>query len=71
MFTFVCQPADTPTLSRHPRPTRGSLASNRLCGLYYAKFGLVKGTYTTEGITELCEGLKGSAVTSLKYAVAR
>ena len=24
------------------------------------------GTYTTEGITALCEGLKGSAVTSVK-----
>ena len=46
------------------------MASNRLCGLYYTKFGLVKGTYTTKGITKLCEGLKGSAVTSLKCAVA-
>ena len=44
-----------------------SLANNALCGIN--KFG--DGTYTTEGITELCEGLKGSAVTSLKYAVAR
>ena len=26
------------------------------------------GTYTVEGITKLCEGLKGSAVTSLKCA---
>ena len=71
VFTFVCQPADTPTLSRHPRPTRGSLASNRLCGLYYSvRIGQHKGTYTTEGITKLCEVLKGSAVTSLKCAVA-
>ena len=68
--TFVCQPPDTPTLSRHSRPTRGSLASNRLCGLYYSKFGLDKGTYNIRGITKLCEGLKGSAVTSLKCAVA-
>ena len=28
------------------------------------------GTYTAEGITKLCEGLKGSAVTSLKCAAA-
>ena len=30
-----------------------------------------KGTYTTKGITKLCEGLKGSAVTSLKCAAAQ
>jgi hypothetical protein len=41
-----------------------SLASNQLCGLNY----LGRGTYTTEGITTLCEALKGSAVTSLKCA---
>ena len=29
-----------------------------------------RGTYTTEGITELCEGLRGSAVTSLECAAA-
>jgi len=29
------------------------------------------GTYTVEGITKLCEGLKGSAVTSLKCAAAQ
>jgi len=28
------------------------------------------GTYTTEGINKLCQGLKGSAVTSLKCAAA-
>ena len=28
------------------------------------------GTYTAEGITKLCEGLKGSAVTSLRCADA-
>ena len=38
-----------------------SLANNLLCGLN--KYG--RGTYTAEGITALCEGLKGSAVTSL------
>ena len=44
-----------------------SLANNRLCGVYleYGDFGDLKGTYTAEGITALCEGLKGSAVTSL------
>ena len=39
-----------------------SLAENELCGV--GKYG--GGTYTAEGITKLCEGLKGSAVTSLK-----
>ena len=39
-----------------------SLAKNGLCGIH-AITG--KGTYTAEGITALCEGLKGSAVTSL------
>ena len=31
---------------------------------------LSRGTYSAEGITKLCEGLKGSAVTSLKCAAA-
>ena len=60
MFAFALAPIDTPTL-------RGSLAANALCGLN--QFG--EGTYTTEGITKLCEGLKGSAVTSLKCAAAQ
>ena len=37
-------------------------------------FGLDKGgygEYTTAGITELCEGLKGSSVTSLRCALGR
>ena len=38
-----------------------SLSDNALCGLN--KYG--RGTYTAEGITALCEALKGSAVTSL------
>ena len=51
----------------------GSLYSNALCGLDFDGTGTytaegVQGTYTTEGITKLCEGLKGSAVTSLKCA---
>ena len=41
-------------------PCSRSLAGNALCGV--TAFG---GTYTAEGITALCEGLKGSAVTSL------
>ena len=32
--------------------------------------GKLEGTYTAEGITKLCEGLKGSAVTSLECAAA-
>ena len=40
-----------------------SLADNALCGVKYGR-----GTYTAEGITKLCEGLKGSAVTSLECA---
>ena len=59
MFAFVSAPIDTP-------PSLGSLAENMLCGV--SADG--KGTYTTEGITKLCEGLKGSAVTSLKCAAA-
>ena len=43
------------------------MASNELCGLdMYAS----RGTYTVEGINALCEGLKGSAITSLKCARA-
>ena len=45
----------------------GSLAGNQLCGLDSRG----RGTYTAEGITKLCEGLKGSAVTSLKCAAAQ
>ena len=53
-------PIDTP-------PSLGSLAENQLCGLDYIDG---EGTYTAEGITKLCEGLKGSAVTSLECAAA-
>ena len=55
---FVSAPIDTP-------PSVGSLAFNLLCGLDSEVGG---GTYTTEGITKLCEGLKGSSVTSLECA---
>ena len=59
MFDFLSAPIETP-------PSLGSLACNQLCGLNI----IGKGTYTAEGITKLCEGLKGSAVTSLKCAAA-
>ena len=39
-----------------------------LCGVYENKYGEIQGTYTAEGITKLCEDIKGSAITSLKYA---
>ena len=48
-------------------PSLGSLTNNALCGV--SEFGY--GIYTTEGITKLCEALKGSAVTSLKCAPPR
>ena len=50
-------PVDTPS-------SLGSLAGIQLCDV--TPWGT--GTYTTEGITKLCEALKGSAVTSLKCA---
>ena len=53
-------PAPLDTVTPHLR----SLESNQLCGL--SCFG--QDTYTAEGITKLCEGLKGSAVISLKCA---
>ena len=42
-------------------PLARSLSHNAICGLDWNH----RGNYTTEGITALCEGLKGSAVTSL------
>ena len=53
----MCQRPLTPSV-------HGSLANNQLCGINRAD----QGTYTSEGITKLCEGLKESAVTSLKCA---
>ena len=68
VFAFVSAPLDTPALSPS-RPTHGSLADSQLCGLALDRRDYTtKGTYTAEGITKLCEGLKGSAVTSLKCA---
>ena len=43
------------------------MANNQLCGLDDEG----DGTYTTEGINKLCEGLKGSAVTSLRCAAEK
>ena len=57
MFAFMSAPIDTP-------PSLGSLANSQLCGFDYRG----RGTYTAEGITKLCEGLKGSIVTSLECA---
>ena len=59
MFAFLSAPLDTP-------PFLGSLGCNHLCGL--DQWG--GGTYTAEGITKLCDGLKGSAVTLLECAAA-
>ena len=58
VLAFLSTPVDMP-------PSLGSLANNQLCGV--SPWG---GTYTTEGITQLCEALKGSAVTSLECATA-
>jgi hypothetical protein len=44
------------------------LSRNHLCGLYKDDGGNIQGTYTAEGITKLCEGLKGSSMTSLECA---
>ena len=57
MFAFVSAPVDNTSFL-------DSLAENQLCGL--DQYG--SGTYTAEGITKLCEALKGSAVTSLECA---
>jgi len=60
VFAFLSMPIDTATSHLC------SLGNNQLCGLDY----MGDGTYTSEGITKLCEALKGSAVTSLKCAAA-
>ena len=59
VFAFVSGPIDT-------TPALGSLGYNQLCGVN----GHGDGTYTTEGITKLCEALKGSSVISLECAAA-
>ena len=60
VFASVSAPIDTAT------PHLCSLGYNQLCGLDRYD----DGTYTADGITKLCEGLKGSAVTSLECAAA-
>ena len=57
VFAFLSTPID------YPLPL-GSLVGNQLCGVDFRG----NGTFTANGITKLCEGLKGSAVTSLKCA---
>ena len=66
VFAFVSTPLDTPA----PTLCIGSLANNSICGVTTDFMGRQQGTYTAEGITKLCEALKGSAVTSLKCASA-
>ena len=47
----------------------GSLANNSLCSVYTNEHGMVRRTYTAEGINALCDALKGNnSLTSLKYA---
>jgi len=58
----MSMPVDT----RLPHPHLHSLDWNQLCGL--DDYG--RGTYTAEGITKMCDGLKGSAVTTLECAAA-
>ena len=62
-----------PALLSDPAAARPILArsvrGNQLCGTgHWSQPG--EGTYTTEGITKLCDGLKGSAITSLECAAA-
>ena len=59
MFAFLSTPADAATSHLC------SLNNNQLCGVRFR----ARGTYTAEGITKLCEGLKGSSVTSLRCAI--
>ena len=61
VFSFVSVPIDIVPHSL------GSLGGNELCGVTSSG----SGTYTTEGITKLCEGLKGSAVTLLRCAATQ
>ena len=69
MLAFASAPTDTTgplthLLPYYPRPTHDSLADNGLCGVDEEG----DGDYTTEGITALCKGIKGSALTSLECA---
>ena len=60
-IALVSTPIDTPC-------SLGILSWNQLCGITEV-YGC--GTYTVEGITKLCEGLKGSSVTSLMCAATQ
>ena len=42
------------------------LTGNHLCGVTVDSYGRTQDTFTTEGITALCEGLKQSNVSSLR-----
>jgi hypothetical protein len=44
------------------------LDHNQLCGLYVDDDGELQGTFTADGITALCDALKGSVITSLRCA---
>ena len=61
-----------PLATTPPSPLARSLGYNQLCGIDSdgGDIGFNRGTYTTEGVTKLCEGLMGSAVTSLECAAA-
>ena len=67
----VCQSPLTRLLSQHHAPVAfaaSSLRDNGFGGYYDDEDTFIS---TTEGITALCEGLKGSAVTSLECAAAQ
>ena len=61
VFAFLSAPVDTAVF------TAARLSNNRLGGYYDDDDEFVA---NTEGIIALCEGLKGSAVTSLGCAAA-
>ena len=63
-MSLPCRPQKCTAPAEHFSSAR-SLVNNRLCGVRTDEYGDRYGTYTAEGITALCEGLKGSAVTSL------
>ena len=67
-YTLVYQAAcfSVRSISIDTPPFLGSLGNNQLCGLDERG----RGTYTAEGITKLCDGLKGSGVTLLERAAA-
>ena len=62
MFAFASAPVDTVVF------TASRLSGNSIGGHYEYYDDEGEFVSTAEGITALCEGLKGSSVTSLKYA---